>query len=282
MIPVIAEIVHETFAVQMPKLTPLVVCADDFAIHSEATEAIIHLIAKGRITATSAMTWSPWWPEHAQRVRFLQNRFDMGLHLDATSEFAREKGAPGLGQLMLASQSRILRASVCAPWVRSQLDAFEDVWQVAPDHVDGHQHIQQFPVLRDVLLNELARRYPVQPFLRLSRPVPLGFDLKAWLIGAMGAGAFARRLAGRGIGHNQWLTGLYDFNPEPGLYPEVVRKCLAKVPERTILMCHPAKGEVTGDEIGAARFQEFAYLDSSAYPNDLMRLGLQLVRFRDL
>ena len=183
---------------------------------------------------------------------------------------------------MLASQSRVLRASVCQAWIRSQLDAFEDVWQAAPDHVDGHQHIQQFPVIRDVLLSELARRYPVMPFLRVSRPVPMGFDLKATLIGGMGASPFAKHLHSLGIGHNQWLTGLYDFNPQPGLYPEVVGKCLKALPAQTILMCHPAKGVSEGDEIGAARCQEFEYLDGQAYADELRKLNIQLVRCRDL
>jgi predicted glycoside hydrolase/deacetylase ChbG (UPF0249 family) len=263
-------------------LTPLLVCADDFAIHDAATDGIVHLIDKGRITATSAMTWSPWWPAHAQRVRAHQHRFDMGLHLDASSEFARSRGAPGLVQLMLASQSRVLRASICGAWIKSQLDAFEDAWQATPDHVDGHQHIQQFPVMRDELLNELARRYSDVPFLRLSRPVSLGFDLKAVMIGAMGAGPFSREIKQRGVPHNEWLTGLYDFNPSPGQYPKVMRQCLAALPGKTILMCHPARVAVEGDEIGDARFMEFGYLASDEFIEDLKRFDIHLVRARDL
>lgn len=262
-------------------MIPFVVCADDFAIHNEASTAIAELIALGRVTATSAMTLSPLWAHHAQWVYALRAKFDMGLHLDASSDFARAQGGRGLGSLMMASQLRRLQTAVCQDWVKAQLDAFEAVWQAPPDHVDGHQHIQQFPVIRDVLLNELARRYTTIPFVRVSRPTAYRHP-KAALIQAMGARPWQAMLRAAGVPHNRWLTGLYDFDPEPGRYPQVMRHCLNALPVQSVLMCHPAKGLAPGDEIGAARNQEYQYLASDAFVRDLRQADAQSVRHRDL
>ena len=89
---------------------------------------------------------------------------DVGLHLDWTSAFAV---AAGHGQPLPALMARAalggLRANAVRTAVERQLDAFEAQWQAPPDHIDGHQHVQQFRGIREALVEAVQRRYPVQP-----------------------------------------------------------------------------------------------------------------------
>lgn len=40
--------------------------------------------------------------------------------------------------------------------IERQFDLFAQLAETLPEHVDGHQHVEQFPVIRDTLI----RRYP--------------------------------------------------------------------------------------------------------------------------
>jgi predicted glycoside hydrolase/deacetylase ChbG (UPF0249 family) len=51
------------------------------------------------------------------------------------------------------------------------LNRFEDAMGRAPAFIDGHRHVHQFPVVRALLVEEIARRYPVSPpWVRATAP----------------------------------------------------------------------------------------------------------------
>ena len=176
-------------------LTPVVICADDYALTPGVCAGIIELAELGHISATSAMTLSPHWPTWARHVSGLQTRIDVGLHLDWTSAFAQQQGfGASLGQVMLHSLLRTLSPVTVRTQIEHQLDLFEQHAGTAPDHVDGHQHVQQFPVIRDALVDALIRRYPAahRPWLRVSRVLGDVWDIKAKIINTMGAQALTQ------------------------------------------------------------------------------------------
>jgi predicted glycoside hydrolase/deacetylase ChbG (UPF0249 family) len=106
------------------------------------------------------MSLSPRWAEDVAALREVRDRLDVGLHLDWTSPFAIDAGhGGGLGAVMARSALHLYRQSEVEIEIERQLDAFELHWQATPDHIDGHQHIQQFPVIRDALAKVLLRRY---------------------------------------------------------------------------------------------------------------------------
>src|SRR5262245_10068587 len=80
--------------------TPIVLCADDYAVAPGVSRAICALIEQGRLSATSCMTVSPHWPEHARWLRPLGDRADIGLHLTLTDH------AP-IGAMRLAADGRL-------------------------------------------------------------------------------------------------------------------------------------------------------------------------------
>ncbi|MBS0316530.1 MAG: ChbG/HpnK family deacetylase [Proteobacteria bacterium] len=265
---------------------PLVLCADDFALDAGVSDGIVRLARQGRLSATSVMTLSPRWPQDAAPLAELRGRVDVGLHLDWTSPFAR---AAGHGMPLAAAMRRALlkgfdRAAARAVIAR-QLDRFEAAWQAPPDHVDGHQHVQQFAGIRDALLGLLAERYPRQPpYLRVSRVLNgagQAAGVKARIISALGASALARGADRRGLPRSDALLGVYDFAGDEDRYAKLMDGWLAAAPSGGLVMCHPASATDGGDgddEIGAARQREYRYLASDRFAEALARAGRALVR----
>ena len=266
-----------------PDPKSIVLCADDYALNESVSQGIVDLASRQRLSATSVMTLSPLWPEHAPALRELRGAIDVGLHLDWTSEFAQHAG---WGQTLEAVMWRSFTGGFAAERVREamerQFDVFERVWQAPPDHVDGHQHIQQFDGLRQVLCEVLSRRYgssSQKPWLRISQTNQAG--LKGALISWMGA----KSLKDWALAEN-WpvvtpLLGVYGFEGTVDDYARRMQGWLreaAQLQTTALVMCHPARQAEVGDAIGHARAHEFAYLSSDAFAADLQRANVQLVR----
>jgi len=168
--------------------------------------------------------------------------------------------------------------------IERQLDLFEAAWGAAPDHIDGHQHVQQFPGVREHLLAAMERRYQgaERPYLRVSRAPAGQADLKARIIAAWGADGLERQAAQIGLACSPALSGIYGFEAAEGRYASLMQGWLRQVPDRTLLMCHPSLSADAGDAIGPARAAEYRYLASPAFAEALAAHGVTLVRGRDL
>ena len=255
----------------------LVLCADDFAVHEAASRGIAELARQGRLSATSVMVLSERWPRDVALLRPLRGRIDVGLHLDWTSEFARRAGhGMSLAAAMLRASLGGFDRAAARSVIDRQLDAFEAQWGFPPDHVDGHQHVQQFAGIRDALIAAIRQRYATRPpYLRVSRPMPGPADLKSRVIAAMGARALRRRAELAGIGCAPQLGGVYDFHTN---YPARMDHWLAVAPRGALLMCHPADAADSGDVIGGARVREFAHLRGDVFASQLAAHQIELVR----
>ena len=266
-------------------MNPTVIfCADDFGMNKAVSQGIAELAQRGRLNATSVMSLAPGWAADAALLQPLKNRIDVGLHLDWTSPFAIAAGhGHALPGLMLRALCRQLNPASVRACIEHQLDLFEAHWHAAPDHVDGHQHVQQFPVIREALVEVLARRYPAgqRPWLRISRPLASAGDLKAWVIGAMGARALQKLAQQAGIPCSQWLTGIYGFDGDAAQFAQRLDTWLqeAKGHAGVVLMCHPGLPiPHPDDSIAAARAQEFQVLQSDLLPQLLQKQGVSCGR----
>lgn len=266
-------------------VTPVVLCADDFAENAPISEGIAELAHAGRLSATSAMTLSPRWAQDATLLAPLQDKMDVGLHLDWTSPFAIQAGhGMPLGQTMLQAALGGMKPDQVRQVIDRQLGLFEDVWQAPPDHVDGHQHIHQFAGIRQVLLDVLSQRYAAhqRPYLRLSRAQAGYASLKSRVIALWGAAPLVREAAQAGIPCAPALSGIYGFEVAEGLYARHMHQWLQQAQRGVLLMCHPAKAALPDDPIGPARVQEHAYLASPDFLQTLNAHGLVLSRGRNL
>ncbi len=259
----------------------LTVCADDFAASEGISQGIARLAGLGRISATSAMVLSPRWAMDAALLQDLRGRIDVGLHLDWTSAFARAAGhgVSLTGAMLKAVLGGFDRAAARAV-IERQLDAFEAAWKGPPDHTDGHQHVQQFAGIRQALVAAVQERYAIKnrAYLRLSTPSKSDKSLKSTIISRMGAAALAGLADQAGMRCAPALSGIYDFSGGAQRYARLMEHWLHDAPEGAILMCHPAARAEAGDELGAARAWEHAYLASDAFPQALTRAGVILSR----
>ena len=277
----------------LPPLKRLILCADDFAVHQAASQGIAQLAAMGHISATSAMVLSPRWAQDAPLLHELRGRIDVGLHLDWTSDFAVAAGhglslAGAMAKAVMGGFDREAARTV----VERQLDAFEAQWKAPPDHVDGHQHVQQFGGIRDALVEALLRRYPPPnpaaapaaagaPYLRVSRAPAGQAGLKSRMIAALGATAIEKLAIYANLKRAAALSGIYDFSGTVAGYGQHMGHWLQTSPDHTIIMCHPARSEQPGDGIGAARAREFAYLSGDDFPAALTQHRARLARGGD-
>lgn len=265
-------------------MSRLVVCADDYALNPGVSRAIRELADQGRISATSAMVWSDHWPEHAKPLRDLAGRISVGLHLDGTSPWALRAGhGMPLGLLMLRSALGALDVARLREAIERQLDRFEAAWQAPPDHVDGHQHIQQFPVLRQALVQVLQQRYghSRRPWLRVSRPHAQERGFKSWLIGRMGASPLAALAQQAGLPHSTTLVGISDFTGDAQHWLDQAQTWLDWIRQSpdAVLMCHPGLADADAhDGIASARVQEWQALSDPRWPLALQSRGLSLTR----
>ena len=284
-----------------PSVTPrpLVVCADDFGLAAGVSSAIIELIADGRLSATSCMALLPDWRRTAPRLRDTVARHpaDVGLHLtltDHTPLSAARRLAPGgslpaLGRLLPRALARALPAAELRDELHAQLDAFEDAWGAPPDYLDGHQHVHVLPLVREVVLDEIARRYPAgavwvrdcveapRRCLQRATGVP-----KALLISALGW-PLHRQLAARDIPHNAGFSGLHDFSGRRP-FGELMQAFLAATGPAPLVHVHPGRVDAelrACDTLTTPREAELAYLASDRFVSDLAAAGFYPARLRD-
>lgn len=263
----------------------VVLCADDFAESAPISEGIAELAHAGCLSATSAMTLSPRWRQDAALLHPLRTRFDVGLHLDWTSPFALQAGhGLSLGRAMAHAALGRFRGADVRDVIARQLDAFEDVWQAPPDHIDGHQHIHQFAGIRQTLLDTIVRRYPLaqRPYLRLSRAPQGQATLKSRIIALWGAAALAQEARQADIPCAPALSGIYDFQADEATYAACMDQWLRAAPAGLLIMCHPAKVALPADPIGPARVVEQRYLASPRFTQTLQAQGIALSRGRPL
>lgn len=251
----------------------LCICADDFGLHPAVNEAVLHLVAMGRLQATSAMVGAPAWTTGAAALASIDAAdLDVGLHLDLTEHPLTVPARRLAGWLLQGPRNvqALLRE------VHAQLDAFEQALGRMPAYVDGHQHVHQFPGVRDALLTALTARYPGhRPWLRSTRPGSVGF--KPYLIDVLGRRGLAHHAGALDFPQNRRLLGVYGFGGDVHRYRRHVQGWLEGAQDGDLLMCHPALARVPGDVIATARCQEFrVWCDPSLLPS-LMAGGLQLL-----
>ena len=123
-------------------MAKVIICADDYAQSAAIDAAILTLIERGILTATSCMTLSPRWPESARQLTpQLRTKADLGLHLDFT-QFSRSMRVTH-PLLVVRSLTGLLSTQTVMANIKQQLDAFEDALHTPPDYIDGHLHVHQ-------------------------------------------------------------------------------------------------------------------------------------------
>lgn len=246
---------------------PFKICADDFGLNTAVDAAILDLLAKNRINATSCMVESPrWGSDSAPQLLALLNRvrgFEVGLHFNLTETFPN---CPKLSLKKILLKTYARRDSVVSLTreLNTQLDAFETAMNRTPDFIDGHQHVHQFPQVRDALLDVLYSRYKNHlPWVRNTVP-PRGFASgKPLTLAILGGATLQRLLLKHNIPTNRGFLGVYDFTGDD--YADKFQSWLKSATSTSLFMCHPATQAMPDDSIGAARVREYHFFNSDVY-----------------
>ncbi|WP_257214689.1 ChbG/HpnK family deacetylase [Variovorax sp. 54] len=253
-----------------PPSRSLCICADDFGLSAGVNAAVIDLAERGIASATSCMVRRRAWLAGARALlRIDAGAFDAGLHLDLTRPEVSGGPEPALTGLVARTWTHTAFAPGLRADIRDQFSRFEDAMHRAPAFVDGHRHVHQLPMVRELLVEEIVRRYGASPpWLRHTAPGPgRGAErLKAGLIHALGAAGLSALARRHGIPTSRRLLGVYDFAGDMEDHRQRLTAWIAASETGDVLMCHPSAGLTPGDPIGPARLREYAVLRDLVFP----------------
>lgn len=267
-------------------------CADDYGMAPGINAAIRELIARGRLNATSVMMpVGHIDSDEADALAVLNSgvtRAAIGLHVTLTGPFKPlSEGFTPLRngsflphtEMLRLAMTRRLTVELLTIEIATQLRAFVDVFGRLPDFVDGHQHVQLLPQVRDAFIKVVAETAPnawVRQCGRARGARKLG-DPKALVLDMLSLGfrGTAERL---GLVTNPAFAGSYSFNPKAD-FVRIFPRFLKGLPDGGLIMCHP--GFVDDalkalDPLTTLREHEFAFFNSDAFPQLLAEHGVTL------
>jgi chitin disaccharide deacetylase len=258
-------------------------CADDYGLSPGVNRAIIDLIGRGRLNATSVMVVGPSIlrddVDALQAAVTGSPRCAIGLHVTLTAPFRPLTmhfwpldGGMFLPfpKLLRAGLLRRLDPEIIQAELMVQLAAFSEMFGKPPDFVDGHQHAQLFPGVRDAFLAAVKIAAPDAWVRQCGRNQPLGKRLampKALVLDVLSA-QFRRRATQANIAFNPGFAGAYDFTRRPD-FSLLMPQFLDGLPEGGLIMCHPGFVDdtlVSLDPLTTHREHEYAYLAGEHFP----------------
>jgi len=263
----------------------IVLCADDFGQALHISSGILELVKQGRLSAVSCMVNSPDWPDHAARLLPFREQIDIGLHLNLTEgkplalafQKAHGNSFSALPKLLQkAFLGRLDRQALVAEF-HAQIDKFAAEMGFLPQFIDGHQHVHQFPGVREALIEVYQARLRGHAYVRLVN-VQRNLELKRWIIYLTGTAALQRLLHLHKIPHNQSFAGIYEFSLS-GQYKRLFPLFLKQSADQGMIMCHPGHLAEAGDNIAKARFEEFQYFTSEQFLTDCSQQQAAIQRF---
>ena len=258
-------------------------CADDYGLSPGVNRAIRDLIGRGRLNATSAMMVGP--AIGRDEVSALQTaaannpRCAIGLHVTLTAPFRPltmhfqplDGGMFfGFAKLLRTGLLRKLDPEIIHAEVKVQLAAFSQLFGRAPDFVDGHQHAQLFPQIRDAFLTAVKEAASGAWVRQCGRRQPLAQRLgspKALVLDALSA-QFRKRAGRADMTFNPGFAGAYDFS-RPSDFGALMQQFLDHLPEGGVVMCHPGLVDdvlVSLDPFTDQREREYAFLGGEQFP----------------
>ena len=259
-------------------------CADDYGLSAGVNRGIRDLIERGRLNATSVMVVGPAIDRGEigalQAAAAGSPRCAIGLHVTLTAPFRpltmHFRPLDGgmflpFPKLLRAGLSRRLDPEIIHAEMVVQLSTFAEMFGRMPDFVDGHQHAQLFPGVRDAFLTAVKQAAPTAWVRQGGRHQPLVRRLgapKALVLDVLSA-QFRRRALQAEIAFNPGFAGAYDFSRRPD-FGVLMRQFLDGLPEHGLIMCHPGFVDDTLvglDPFTIQREHEHAFLGGEHFPD---------------
>jgi predicted glycoside hydrolase/deacetylase ChbG (UPF0249 family) len=269
-------------------------CADDYGISPGVNRAICDLIGRGRLNATSVMVVGP--AIGRDEVSALKAaaadspRCAIGLHVTLTAPFRplTMHFRPVDGGMFLRFPKLLrfgLTGRLDPELIRTELmvqfSTFAELFGCTPDFIDGHQHVQLFPGVRDAFLAAVKEAAPdawVRQCGRGRRPLLERFGSPKALVLDVLSAAFRRRAERSNIAFNPDFAGAYDFSGKSD-FGGLMQRFLRGMPDGGVIMCHPGVVDdvLAGlDPLTAQRECEYAFLGGEQFTRLLAKNKITL------
>jgi predicted glycoside hydrolase/deacetylase ChbG (UPF0249 family) len=269
-------------------------CADDYGISIGVNTAIRDLMARGRLNATSVMMVAPSLHRTEAAALTALNAGNarpaaIGLHLTLTAPFSplsdgyrptREGAFLPLGATIAKAAMHRLSRDALEREITAQLRLFIHTFGRAPDFIDGHQHVQLFPQVRDAVLKVAKAGAPKAWLRQCRRPEPTPVKLeeyKALLLDFLSK-SFRQRATAAGVRTNPAFAGAYEYS-DAADFPRLFAGFLDRLPDGSVVMCHPGfvDAELRRlDPLTTLREREYAFLADESFPALLTSHGVAL------
>ncbi|MGA2055083.1 MAG: ChbG/HpnK family deacetylase [Bradyrhizobium sp.] len=252
-------------------------CADDYGISPGVNRAIRDLIENGRLNATSAMVVGPAiGREEANALKASAKanpRCAIGLHATLTAPFRPlTMHFKPIEDGLFLPHTKLLRRGLTGRLdfelihteLTVQLETFFDLFGRPPDFVDGHQHVQLYPGVREAFLATVKKAAPDAWIRQCGRNGPWVQRLdqpKALVLDVLSA-QFRRRAARAELTFNPAFAGAYDFSKQPE-FGSLMRQFLQGMPAAGVVMCHPGIVDdvlISLDPLTVQREREYEFL----------------------
>lgn len=211
----------------------MIICADDFGMTEDINRATTELARRGKIDAVSCMVDMPFFK--ADELTALGS-VQLGLH------FTLAESPQEFRKLVLHAYLQKLDRQEIYKTLSTQYARFEEISRRKPDFIDGHLHIQQLPVIRDVLIEFIRDRCGDTPPRVRNAAMPLRrCTPKSFLISVPGR-VMKHKLRKAAIPTNEGFGGIYNY-ADFMRYPRHLERFLRTVPGDGIIMVHPGLNE---------------------------------------
>jgi len=264
-------------------------CADDYAQNEGISRGIEALAREKRINAISCMVTTPTWAIRASRLETYAASCYVGLHANLTEgvplsqAWINQYGAvfKPLSWLVAMCFSKRLDKQVVASELNQQLDAFIAKTGRLPDFIDGHQHVHQFPVIREYWMT----KHHTNAQLRFRNTSPGnksghmfdGFP-KKHILSYLGGARFNQMLSENQAMLNTSFSGVYNFKHAQN-YQHYFTQFLKNITSHGLIMCHPGHDvNDKTDPLYRSRSHEFDYLMSDVYLDDMRAMDCALIK----
>lgn len=258
-------------------------CADDYGISLGVNRAICDLIAKKSLNATSVMVVGAAVGRDdiaALKAATTANPdCAVGLHTTLTAPFhpltMHYRPLEGgifltLRRMLNAALLRQLDPEIIRAEIAAQLALFIELFGKTPDYVDGHQHVQLFPQVREAFIEAVKHAAPGAWVRQCGRSRSTLNNPKALLLDVLSA-KFRRLCARAGLAFNPGFAGAYDFSKDTN-FAVLMDGFLKSVPEGGLVMCHPGFVDdalIALDPLTHQREREYEFLAGDEFPKVL-------------
>lgn len=261
----------------------ITLCADDYGLSPGVNRAICELAAKRRLSSTSVMVVGPAVTrgeiDQLKAVADSTPGFQIGLHVTLTAPFhpltlhfrpLRDGEFIKLGRLLQMGVLRRLDVEIVQAEISAQLAAFADLFGFKPSYVDGHQHVQLFPQVRDAFVAAVKAESPDSWVRQCGKPENARLHArnpKALLLDLLSR-RFRERATREGLHFNPAFAGAYRFEHARD-FAKLFEGFLRGMPDQGLIMCHPGYVDATLvalDPFTHQRKVEYDWLMSDRFP----------------